>query len=330
MLRRILLFAFVVLSASPAMAWWDAGHKVIAAIAFRQLSAEEQRCTFELLKAHPRWREDFVEWMPEQVATGDIREQAEWSFMQAAVWPDIVRDFEGDDKTTYHHATWHYVNIPLFLSDADRMALSGKLTVNVSTQPPDVPIEAMNIIQTMQVARKLIADPATPPATKAVMLTWLFHLVGDSHQPMHSTACFSQRLFPEGCRGGNSIKTRQRENLHSLWDSLLGEKLGYRQARNEALKLMSDAELQAAGERAVKSLDPVEWIRESRELAEAVAAGPEVLTPLRAADRAGEKIPTIALTEDYLSHAGQIAKRRAVESGYRLGAVLKEVVATGK
>jgi len=327
---RVLCVLVLAFSASPAWAWWDAGHKIIAAIAFRQLSAEQQQATFELLKAHPRWQPDFAEWMPEPLAHGDIGEQAEWSFMQAAVWPDIVRDFEGDDKTTYHHATWHYVNIPLFLSDGDRMALSGKLTVNVSTQPPPEPIEAMNIIQATQVARTLIADPATPPETKAVMLTWLFHLVGDSHQPMHSTACFSQRLFPEGCRGGNSIKTKQRENLHALWDSLLGERLGYRQARNEALKLMSDAELKAAGERAVKSLDPVQWIRESRETAEAVALGPEVLSPLRAADRAGEKIPTIALTDEYLSHAGQVAKRRAVESGYRLGAVLKEIVATGE
>jgi len=33
------------------------------------------------------------------------------------------------------------------------------------------------------------------------MLTWLFHLIGDIHQPLHSTALFSTKLFPEGDRG---------------------------------------------------------------------------------------------------------------------------------
>jgi hypothetical protein len=30
---------------------------------------------------------------------------------------------------------------------------------------------------------------------------------------------------PKRCRGGNSIKTKQRRNLHSLWDGLLGKEI---------------------------------------------------------------------------------------------------------
>jgi hypothetical protein len=313
------------LSATPAWGWWDAGHKIVAAIAFRRLTADEQQAVMGMLKCHPRWQEDFAEWMPEILAKAG--EQAEWSFMQAAIWPDLARDFEEADKARFHHATWHYVNIPVYLNDADRSTLAGKLKLNVATEPPTEPQEGMNIIQTLQVARKLLADPTTPPDTRAVMLTWLFHLAGDSHQPMHSSTVVSPRLFPDGCRGGNSIKTKQRENLHSLWDSLPGEKLGYRQARNEALKLLTDADLKAGGELASTTLDPVDWIRESRAAAEAVALGPEVLAPLRAAEKLGEPVPVIALTEDYLREAGLVARRRVVESGYRLGAVLKQVVA---
>lgn len=318
----------LVLWATPAWSWWDAGHKIVAAIAFRQLTAEEQQAVFEMLKAHPRWQDDFAEWMPEILA--DASEQAEWSFMQSAIWPDLARDFEEAEKSRFHHGTWHYVNIPVFLTDADRVTLAGNLKLNVATEPPTEPQEGMNIIQTLRVARQLLADPATPPDTRAIMLTWLFHLVGDSHQPMHSSTVVSQRLFPEGCRGGNSIKTKQRENLHSLWDSLPGEKLGYRQARNEALRLLTDADLKAGGELAATALDPVDWIRESRAAAEAVALGPEVLTPLRAAEKLGEPVPTIVLTDDYLREAGLVARRRVIESGYRLGAVLKQVVAETK
>jgi hypothetical protein len=35
---------------------------------------------------------------------------------------------------------------------------------------------------------------------KAVYMTWLFHLVGDIHQPLHYAAEFSQR-FLDGDRG---------------------------------------------------------------------------------------------------------------------------------
>jgi hypothetical protein len=311
---------------APAMAWWDAGHKIIAAIAFRQLTPDEQQSVFALLHQHPRWSADFGDWMPDQLADAPAAERAEWAFMQAAIWPDLARDFDDADKTRYHHATWHYVNTPLYLSDADRRALAGRLTVNFATDPPPMLTETMNITQTLAVTRQTLIDPTVPAATKGELLTWIFHLVGDSHQPMHSTALFTPNLFPEGCRGGNSIRTKPRENLHAVWDGLLGERLGYRQARNEALKLLSDDTLKAAGEQARRSLDPRDWIQESRTLSAEFAYGPEVLTPLRIAEQSGEKPPMIALSEEYLSIAGQVAKRRAVEAGYRLGAVLKAIV----
>lgn len=326
---RLGLFGLIVLSCgSPAFAWWDAGHKIIAAIAFRQLTPDEQQAVFAVLQQHPRWDADFADWMPEQLADAPAAERAEWAFMQAAIWPDLARDFDEADKARYHHATWHYVNTPVYLADADRITLAGKLTVNFATDPPPKLTETMNITQTLAVTRRMLVDPAVPAATKGELLTWIFHLVGDSHQPMHSTALFTPRLFPEGCRGGNSIRTKPRENLHAVWDGLLGERLGYRQARNEALKLMAEDALKTAGEQARRTLDPRVWIQESRTLSAEFAYDAEVLTPLRIAEKSGEKPPVIALSDDYLRSAGGVAKRRAVEAGYRLGAVLREVVTT--
>src|SRR5262249_20568397 len=63
---------------------------------------------------------------------------------------------------------------------------------------------------------------------KAVYLTWLFHLVGDIHQPLHCTAVFGER-FPDGDRGGNLARIRVTSgpiNLHSFWDGLLGRDTG--------------------------------------------------------------------------------------------------------
>ena len=59
---------------------------------------------------------------------------------------------------------------------------------------------------------------------KAVYMTWLFHLVGDIHQPLHCTAVFSER-FPDGDRGGILAMIRTRTsmtNLRSFWDGLPG------------------------------------------------------------------------------------------------------------
>src|SRR4029450_371927 len=126
---------------------------------------------------------------------------------------DIARGFRGEDAK-FNHGTWHYINVPHFLSPTDEQALAGKVKVNQSLDPPAKPIEEMNAIQTIRLARSMLADDKISKSEKAIMLAWLFHLVGDIHQPLHSTALFSQKLFPDGDRGGNLILTQQTRNLH--------------------------------------------------------------------------------------------------------------------
>src|SRR5262249_26063004 len=62
---------------------------------------------------------------------------------------------------------------------------------------------------------------------KAVNLCWVFHLIGDIHQPLHCTAMFSEQ-FPDGDRGGNLALIRIQTSpvkLHTFWDGLLGRAL---------------------------------------------------------------------------------------------------------
>ena len=114
--------------------------------------------------------------------------------------------------------------------------LEGRLTMNISLDPPAVPQESMNAIQMLRLSRRMLVDPNVSNSDKAIMITWLFHVLGDIHQPLHSTNLFSQKLFPTGDRGGNSIRTQRRENLHSLWDGFLGGKIKLREAHQDALK----------------------------------------------------------------------------------------------
>jgi hypothetical protein len=325
--RFSLTVCLLVLVAAPASAWWEAGHMITGSIAFRRLTPEQRERVLAILRAHPRWSEDFEQKMPEVVRAGDAADHAEWFFLQATLWADLARDFPADEKARYNRPTWHYVDFPQFLADADRVALDGKIHENVSTTAPAEPANDLNIVQTIALARRVASDSNATLPDRALMLTWIFHTVGDSHQPLHSTALYSRGLFPEGCRGGNLVKIEQRKNLHALWDSLPGEKINLATSRNRALTLMNNSEMRERGEKAAQTLDGLAWLKEGHVLTASAVYTDEVLNELRAAEAAGKStVPTIALSEAYLKAAGAVAEQRIVEAGYRLGAVLAEVV----
>lgn len=317
---------FVVLLAAQAQAWSDAGHKIIASIAFRQLTPAQQMRIVELLSHHPRYALDFEQKMPPEVAAESTELQAEWAFQQAAVWPDLARGFPEAEKERFHRGTWHYFNRPLFLTDRDQDRLQNTITVNLELDPPQPLTEDLNVVQAIRLARRVACDSAADKSERALMLVWIFHTVGDIHQPLHSTAMFAEGLFPEGDRGGNLIRTGQRSNLHSVWDGLPGGRVKATEARNRALTLMSAPDHRAAGHAAAGNLSEVEWVAESHAACRDVVYATEVLGWLRQLPRDGRTgLPSLSLSESYLKSAGAVAEERVVSAGYRLGAVLKQV-----
>jgi hypothetical protein len=136
---------------------------------------------------------------------------------------------------------------------------------------------------------------------------------------------FSVKLFPEGDRGGNSVKTKQNGNLHALWDGLLGRDEEFRGARNAALKLAANEELNRLGKQSQWVLDEVAWRDESHAIAVDSVYTTEVIDLLRKMETAGS-VEEISLSEDYLKAGGQIAERRVVQAGLRLAELLKSLV----
>src|SRR5262245_40525306 len=209
------------ISVSPAGAWNATGHKLISSLAFRQLLPAEQGRVVAILKRHPRFTPDFADEMPPEIKGGSEAMQNEWLFQQAGIWADIVRGGQ-PERTAFHRPTWHYVDLPHFLNDAARAKLDGQIKENIALDPPPTAtpeFQEMNVTQAIRLARRLAADKASAPETRAVMLAWLFHTVGDLHQPCHSTQLYSQRLLPEGDQGGNKIKLVQSFNLHATVDN---------------------------------------------------------------------------------------------------------------
>ena len=290
--------------------------------------------------------------MPPEVRAAGRDAQDEWLFRRASVWPDVVREPEADPpadgpdrRTLYHRGTWHYVNIPLYLSAADEAKLgeaaaAGGFLPNVDFAVPegvtagdaanDEP--GMNVVQALQYNLAVVRDESRPAAQRAVALCWALHLGGDVHQPMHAVALFSDALYPEGDKGGNAVAVLETgsqpgRNLHAVWDSAPGQTFTPVEVTLNADRLTADPGLSAAGLAAADELDPRAWAEESRELARWFVYTPDVLAHVRSRELAAEAGATpdpapLRAAPEYLADARRLADRRLTEAGYRLGAVL--------
>jgi len=278
---------------------WNAlGHKVVAEICWQQLTDEQRREVVDVLRRHPRFDEDFVKRMDGQ--------SEQEIFQQAGVWPDLARNFAGEDRRTYHQSTWHYINLPVFVGPEFPLR-----SVNLETTPSG-DSENWNGVQALKYCQQVWQSDASP-AQRALALCWISHIVGDLHQPLHSVALFSER-FPDGDKGGNSIPTVQGNNLHSLWDNFLGRSHRLNNVRRSVYDLSQEREFwEVDAEAPVK-----DWIEESRQLAESFVYSPEIR---RAVAGRGE-LEKIELSEEYLKEAGQHARGRVVAAGLRLAVVL--------
>lgn len=317
------------LLAPALLAWADKGHKMVASIALRQLDQAEREKIYVILKHHPRWKEEFADRMPEEIRNGNTAVQLEWAFQQAAIWPDIAREYKDDVRDKFHRSTWHYINHGIYLDQAEREKFEKEFPTG-SFQVPDKVEGVTNVIQALKFTRRAMKpSEKTPDAEQAVYVAWIMHLIGDLHQPMHSTSMYSSKLFPSGDRGGNEVALVQRTNLHALWDSFPGSgKATLKEARDEALTLMIDEEFKKLGEASRAQLDEETWLNESQQLAQTYVYSDEVLAPLRnyASIEELKKNP-LGMSKDYMQTGGKVAKQRVVEAGYRLGAVLKEIAA---
>jgi predicted Fe-S protein YdhL (DUF1289 family) len=320
-LVAVTLVGLVTGSVNSAAAWNSCGHRVVALIAWRHLSLEKRQEVIELLKQHPRYDQDFGSRMPDVFRNGSEEDQNAWLFSRAATWPDIARGFKGEDEK-YHHSTWHYINLPVWLDDKAKDALQDNLSAHVSRRwNAKTPAEGMNVIQALAKVEYRLQSESVSDSDKAVYLCWLLHLIGDLHQPLHSSALFSAKRFREGDLGGNAIRIVDKGNLHSRWDGMLGNDYLLNDIRRRAADCeASNPEL---GPAAARATDSETWLQESHDIAKRIAYTDAVLSVVRQGETDSEQpLDKVTLSEDYLKAAGSAAQQRAVQAGYRLAAVI--------
>jgi hypothetical protein len=118
------------------------------------------------------------------------------------MWPDIARD-----QPDYHRGRWHYINLPVFLSDSQAAALGNDLEVNTSFELPEegaLEEENYNAVQAVKNSLNIVASDADDEV-RAIHYCWLLHVIPDLAQPLHSSALFTEQLYPDGDRGGGLI-----------------------------------------------------------------------------------------------------------------------------
>jgi S1/P1 Nuclease len=283
---------------SPALAWNTSGHMVSGAIAYAELQAKAPQSiprVISLLKKHP----DYASKWQAQLSAIPQAERDLYLFMLAARWSDDAR------KTTEDRPTWHYVNLPF------------KLGSTAATIPAN-PIGEENILTALAQNRTLLDTPGTT-SKKAIALCWIFHLMGDLHQPLHTTKAISTQFpLPEGDRGGTRFYIRAKEgggtiSLHKYWDDLILGSDRFQSVRNQSISLRQNADYQRPKFPELTEPSFEKWGKESYKLA------PSVYENLQS----GIKTDGKTLPDGYADTAKAIAERRMILAGYRLADYLK-------
>ena len=243
---KLVIFSFVCCLLMPhfAMACGGAGHQVIAAEAYRELSPKMKAEVFAVLKAHP----DFPKWEKAYNPNAAFDLPA-YVFMHSSTWPDEIRR-KGNQ---YDHPNWHFIDYPL--------------------RPPAFPFEpdakpADNVLFGVAECEKTLSDTNAAPEVRAVSLSWLIHLIGDLHQPLHCESLFND-AYPHGDKGGNDFYVKPGQTgvrLHGLWDGLLGKSSNPRTQWNHAIELQGEFPSASLPE-LTNHTTPKAWSLESRELA---------------------------------------------------------------
>jgi hypothetical protein len=295
----ILCLAGITVFSSTSDAWDDAGHMTIAAEAYRQMSPELRAQAVEVLKNHP----DYAQWLKAYHPNPDIDFGA-YLFMRCSTWPDEVRGSGGP----YDHANWHFIDYPL--------------------RPPDFAFEPDqktndDVLYGVAQCEQTLSDTNADPVLRAAYLSYIVHLIGDMHQPLHCESFYSD-AYPNGDRGGNDFHVRQPQGnarLHAIWDGLLGATpnlvLEYRNAHDLQVNYPRTAlpELR-------KDTTPTAWSLESRKLA--IRYG--YLNGHLKGSTEAEDAPI--LPDGYIKAATAVARRQAALAGYRLADDLQHYLQT--
>lgn len=212
-------------------------------------------------------------------------------FPAASVWADDIK------SKTRDFDNWHYIN--RFVGN------------------PEIEPAKPNVVTAMAEQSKILGNSNTADASRLVALKWMLHLVGDVHQPLHTSA---RMVNGKNDRGGNDflLGTGRGENLHSFWDRALTEATRGKNIQESAdmilAQINSSADSKAKLEKEVKESSPDAWVNEGYGVAnDFLYKLPEGQSP----------------NPDYVKKAQSASMYRAALAGKRLAIWLNTLLKNG-
>ena len=302
---KALILTFVLsLSQSTVFAWHDTGHMVVAQVAYLRLSPAAKAQVDRLLVT-PQGKRPLIHLCAGYYTAATCEKT--YDPITIAVWMD---DFRGDSLNDSYDP-WHYTNYkPFFDGIPER--------TNVGPEP-------VNVLDRINWAVNTLRKGAGSDKRDAEALGYLYHLVGDVHQPLHAATRYSVKN-PDGDAGGNSFQIQMPpeahiRNLHSYWDAAAGM-FGF-ESPKRPLDAAAQARIREFADNAMKAFpaeankaawadtEPLHWVEESNTLARSFAY-------VRIKD--GE-----APSKAYADETQRICNQRLALAGYRLAEILNRI-----
>ena len=317
MKKRIVILACALATsfcvAPSARSWGCKGHQTVALIAEKHLTPEARQFVERLLAENP------IDPKLKRYC-GNVTNDL---LVDASTWPDDVR-------SERHNGPWHYIDIP-------RGKHKGSLEEYCGADGC--------VTRAIEDQRAILKDKSADPVKRAEAIRYLFHFVGDMHQPLH--------VINNGDNGGNCIAVKylhheplpnplhpEREdyspNLHQIWDTEIIERdmevsnpHRYADELDEKFRAES-ASWEAAG------IHVENWAWEVHERAETdvydafsakIPVEPDV-HPKGCSDNnhEGKRLFEKHLTADetYQARAAKAAEKSLTEAGVRLAMILND------
>lgn len=306
------LLLFVCLTAPRVFAWDDTGHKLTAYIAWETMTPQAREKAFKVLMSAPEDSDLNVFYLQDSRAEAVKKMEL---FMIASTWADIVRDRKFPVRYgKYHKGNWHY---------ADTFWTGANGQIKVLPQPAGE--DGGQAIIKIKEFDKVLRDASAKEADKSIALAWILHLVGDIHQPLHTSARITPEE-PKGDQGGNlfllspaSEPRETRLNLHWFWDSIVGRVIERQGVSDDvylpfiARQFMQKYPAQEMQSR-LKAGQFDEWQQEGVKLTQT-----KVFT---ANLKRGEAPSSVYRRESF-----DLAEEQIALAGYRMGAMLNQIFA---
>jgi hypothetical protein len=208
------------------------------------------------------------------------------------------------------------------------------LTRSFSTDgTPTQVLTEPNVTTAFPAMAESLRDSAVPASVQAYNLTWIIHVVGDLHQPLHGTSR-STSAHPAGDAGGNRVWVklpgyeRDSINLHAVWDGWVGRPSRAVPIDDVASGLARDLPI-AGGQP-----DDALTIPRGAALAATVRAWADesaTIARYQAYDVPTRPDGTLpVLSDEYVVQSTRIARHRLALSAYRLAAVIEAQLGDGQ